>query len=456
MISLHYIITFGVPLSVKEYDVVIIGSGILGASTAFWFSENLDARIAIVDRENEPALHASGRNTGIIHRPFYLDPKKRRLSAWSTQASYAFWSTFSKMFGLPWVERGTLKVAVYERDLGVLDKYIKWGEENGMDKGEMALLDTIEVSKIEPEVRCLGALLVRSEASVDYAVYAKKLVELGLSNGAVFMGGVRVTGIYEDSGVIRATSKDGERLEIRSRLVINAAGGESLALAKMAGLGREYSVIYFRGDYWLVDPEADLKISRNIYSVPRYSNFPFLDPHYIVRYDGINLVGPNAAPVMDPYAYKGAASSLSSAIKNILSRPVTVRARLILNREFLSLAYSEWLSSVSKKAMASRVARFIPRLRHGMLVKKIPGGIRSQVIGRGGLAHDPIVLMGSRSIHITNYNSPGATGAPAFAIYIYTKAESFGYLEGLRKRSPRHRELLELVKPFLDSLKTLH
>lgn len=426
----------------------------MGASIAFWFSENLDARIAIVDRETEPALHASGRNTGVIHRPFYLDPKRRRLSAWSTQASYAFWLAFSRMFGLPWVERGTLKVAVYERDLGVLDKYIKWGEENGMDRGEMALLDSREVSRIEPEVRCLGALLVRSEASVDYASYAKKLVELSLSNGAVFMGGVRVTGIYEDRGVVRA-SRGGELLEIRSRLVINAAGGESLALAKMAGLGREYSVIYFRGDYWLVDPGADLKISRNIYSVPRYTNFPFLDPHYIVRHDGTNLVGPNAAPVMDPYAYKGVASSPSRAIKNIFSKPFTVKARLILNREFLSLAYSEWLSSLSKKAMASRVARFIPRLRNGMLVKKIPGGIRSQVIGREGLVHDPIVLTGSRSIHIVNYNSPGATGAPAFAIYIYSKAESLGYLEGLRKRSPKHRELLELVKPFLDSLGTL-
>lgn len=440
---------------VREYDVVIIGSGILGASLAFWFSENLDARIAIVDRENEPALHASGRNTGVIHRPFYLDPERRRLSAWSTQASYAFWSTFSKIYGLPWVERGTLKVAVDERDLGVLDKYIKWGEENGMNRGEFVLLDSREVSRIEPEVRCLGALFIRSEASVDYAAYTKKLVELSLSNGAVFMGGVRVTKIYEDRGFIRATSKDGELLEIRSRLVINAAGGESLALAKTVGLGGEYSVIYFRGDYWLVDPKADLKISKNIYSVPRYSNFPFLDPHYIVRYDGTNLVGPNAAPVMDPYAYMGLASSPSSAIKSIFSKPITVKARLILNREFLSLAYSEWLSSVSKRAMASRVSRFIPRLRHRMLVKKIPGGIRSQVIGRGGLIHDPVVLTGSRSIHITNYNSPGATGAPAFAIYIYTKAESFGYIEGLRKRPPRHRELLELVKPFLDSLKTL-
>ncbi|MEM4970166.1 MAG: FAD-dependent oxidoreductase [Sulfolobales archaeon] len=429
----------------RVFDIVVIGAGILGASIAFWLSEYLDARIAIIDREREPALHASSRNTGVIHRPFHLDPRRRRLSAWASNESYVFWKTFSRIYGLPWNQVGTLKVAVEDEDLSELDKYIRWGEENGMDRREMELLGSEEVSRIEPEVRCKGALLINSEASVDYGAYAKKLVELSISNGARFLGSSRVIRVSETDGVEIQIASGDRVYSVRSKLMINAAGGESLDLAKQIGLGREYSVLYFRGDYWRVDPSSGLRIRRNIYSVPRHKGFPFLDPHYIVRHNWQSDVGPNAVPVLSPYAYRGLATSPRDIRLFLFRKPITPKLRLLYSREFLSLAIAEWRSSISKRAMAYRVARFIPRLKPSMLIERIPGGIRSQVIGSEGLVSDPIVLMGGRSIHIANYNSPGATGAPAFSAYIYRLAEEKGYLEGFRRRTPRHGDLVRLL-----------
>lgn len=438
-----------------ECDVAVIGAGILGASLAFWLSESLDARIAVIDREDRPALHASRRNTGVIHRPFHLDPSKRRLSAVTSNASYPFWRELSSRYGLPWSQVGTLKVATEDKDLEILEKYLRWGAENGMDVEEMELLSGSEVSKIEPEVRCPGALLIKSEASVDYASYSEKLVELSISNGARFLSRLRVTRISETGGGVEIMAMDSNNntQRIRSRVAINAAGGESLWLAKQLGLGREYSVLFFRGDYWEVDQNSGLRIRRNIYSVPRHAGFPFLDPHFIVRHDGSNNVGPNAVPVLGPYAYKGISDSLASAMRTIFERPFSPKLKLVINEEFLSLAYSEWMSTLSKRAMASRVARFIPRLRSWMLVKRIPGGVRSQVIGPGGIVHDPIVLFGGMSIHITNYNSPGATGAPGFSAYIYRMAEMKGYLDGIR-RKPHRRDLIDVVEKRLDLIKT--
>jgi L-2-hydroxyglutarate oxidase len=431
----------------KFFDIVVIGAGVLGVSTAFLLSEYLDARIAVVDREEEPARHASGRNTGVIHRPFHLDPGRRRLSAWASNASYVFWKSFSKIYGLPWNQVGTLKVAIEDKDLEELDKYLKWGEENGMERGEMELLDSSEVSRLEPEVRCRGALLIRSEASVDYGTYTRKLLELSISNGSIFIGGAKVTRISEEDGVALTALERGKPIRIYGKLLINAAGGESLKLAKQLELGKQYSVLYFRGDYWRVDPSSGLRIRRNIYSVPRHRGFPFLDPHYIVRHNWQSDVGPNAVPVLGPYAYRGLASSPKDVASFLLGKPLTPKIKLIYNSEFLSLAMSEWRSSISKKAMANRVTRFIPRLKPSMLIEKIPGGIRSQAIDSKGLVPDPIILLGKRSIHIANYNSPGATGAPAFSTYIYKIAEEKGYLEGLRKRIPRHINLLNLLRP---------
>jgi len=46
---------------------------------------------------------------------------------------------------------------------------------------------------------------------------------------------------------------------------------------------------------------------------------------------------------------------------------------------------------------------------------------------------------------VINYNSPGATGAPAFAAHLYRIAEEQGYLEGIRRRAPRHKNLTEII-----------
>lgn len=431
----------------RSYDIVVIGSGVLGASLALLLSETLGAGVVVVEREAGPALHASGRNTGVIHRPFYLDPVRRRLSAWMARVSYSFWKRLAEEHGLPWGGWGTLEVAVGDEDLEVLERYLRWGVENGMDPEEMELLGAGEASRVEPEVRCRGALLVRTDVSTDFRSFTAKLVEMASSSGARFFWGLRAVRISEDDGAeVVAVDLEGRVFRIRSRLLINAAGGEAYWLARQLGLARDLSLLYFRGDYWELDPGAGLRISRNIYRVPRHRGFPFLDPHLVLRHDGKILAGPNAAPVLDPYAYKGVASSPSKALRTLLSRPWGPKIRLAASPEFASLALGEWRASLSKKAMASLIAAFAPRLRPQMLVRRISGGVRAQILGREGLAQEPILLRGRRSLHILNFNSPGATGAPAFSRHVLEEAERLGLFGGMARREPRLGVVASLLR----------
>src|SRR3989441_13048052 len=52
-------------------------------------------------------------------------------------------------------------------------------------------------------------------------------------------------------------------------------------------------------------PGLALPVRRNIYTVPRHPELPFLDPHWIVRADGRREIGPHAGPVPGPYTYPG-------------------------------------------------------------------------------------------------------------------------------------------------------
>src|SRR5216117_1975683 len=70
--------------TVEPWDVAIIGGGILGTSVSYWIGNQHRGRIAVIEKEGDVAVHTSRRNTGVVHRPFYLDPAKRRVFARSS------------------------------------------------------------------------------------------------------------------------------------------------------------------------------------------------------------------------------------------------------------------------------------------------------------------------------------------------------------------------------------
>ncbi len=55
-----------------HHDYLIIGAGIIGLSMAREIRRNEpDATILVIDKEDDVARHASGRNSGILHAGFY-------------------------------------------------------------------------------------------------------------------------------------------------------------------------------------------------------------------------------------------------------------------------------------------------------------------------------------------------------------------------------------------------
>jgi L-2-hydroxyglutarate oxidase len=88
--------------------------------------------------------------------------------------------------------------------------------------------------------------------------------------------------------------------------------------------------------------------------------------------------------------------------------------------------------------MARRAQEFIPELKVEYLTKPGIAGVRAQVIDRkGNFIKEAIELRGPHSYHITNYNSPGATGSPAFAAWLVSKLDQNGELSHLKRAVTR-------------------
>src|SRR5213596_2781613 len=439
----------------EPWDVTIVGGGVLGTSIAYWLAQRYEGRIAVLEKEVDVAAHTSRRNTGVVHRPFYLDPVGRKVFARCAQVAYGMWKAYAAARGLPWLEISTFEVALREEDQARLEKYRQWGLANGMREDELELLTPSDVRRYEPNVRCHGAIWSKTDTAVDYREFTQSVRDDAEAAGAKFLLGSEVASVdvAGDLLEVRLAAPEEERVyvdprrkisvrvgrrspPIRTRFLINCAGGNSIDIAHMLGVGREYTDLHFRGEYWEIDPAWHSLSGRNIYTVPKHPELPFLDPHWIVRADGRREIGPNAVPVAGPYTYKGFFTSPGQAIKKLLEQPVANKLALLYNRDFLELAGAEWLSSISKGEMAKRAQKFIPELKVDYLLRPGIAGVRAQVIDRkGDFMKEAIEFETPLSYHITNYNSPGATGSPAFAAFLVNKLGEKGYLDHLGQSS---------------------
>jgi L-2-hydroxyglutarate oxidase len=181
----------------------------------------------------------------------------------------------------------------------------------------------------------------------------------------------------------------------------------------------------------------------SIYTVPRYPEYPFLDPHWIVRVDGRREVGPNAVPVFSPYAYN-IGTNIRYLIPKIFETSRTGGRRIFFDKQFLLLAGSELKSSISKTAMINRARDFLPQLRPSAFRQRGTAGIRSSLIDRNGkFVDDTHIIKNERSLHFLNYNSPGATGALPIAAMVANRLIDDGIL-------PRPDSYTEERKPIWD------
>ena len=412
----------------KKFHIVIIGAGILGASLAYFLAHlNPAKKIAVIEQAPRVAFHTSGRNTGKIHAPYLYDPEKKRLFARAAFCGFEMWETYSKLHSLPFKRDGVIEVASNEDGARILEKYARWGVKNGLEEGDIELLDGAQLQKIEPNVRGSSAIYCRRDGSADYAAYTGALMADAKKMGAVLILNTRVAGIERNGHTWSIMLDEGYGVE--ADFLINAAGGAAMDIAHQAGVAGGLVDVHFRGEYWVAPDRYNKLTSTSVYSVPDFPEYPFLDPHWIIRVDGRCEIGPNAVPVFSPYGY-----DTSENIKKFLPKTLEMLGsgarKAIFDKQFQELAVSEAWSSVSKNAMVERVRKFLPSIDAGAITKRGTAGIRSSVIDADGkFVPDAILKSDQYSLHILNYNSPGATGALPFSAHVINMLEKDGLLK---------------------------
>ena len=84
--------------------------------------------------------------------------------------------------------------------------------------------------------------------------------------------------------------------------------------------------------------------------------------------------------------------------------------------------------------MCNRVREFIPSLSTGFLNGRGLAGVRNSLIDKNGFVPEALEIEGESSFHVLNYNSPGATGAPAYSAYLVNRMKERGFLDGFVRK----------------------
>ncbi len=416
-----------------KFDVAVIGGGILGASISYWISALYDLKICVIEKEHQVSMHASSRNTNVVHSPFYLNPETKGILAKSSIISYLMWENLAKDRNIPWLKTGVYEIGFNDEQYKSLEEFMEWGDINGIPKGDLELLDGKEISKREPNVKCHSGVFCSREVSTDFGAFTREICKDSEKNGTKFLLNSNVISIKKNSKNTTIIFEDNS--EITTNFVVNCAGGNALDIAQTMELAKEYSDLHFRGEYWVAEPQYRDLVKSTIYTVAEFKGYPFLDPHWIKKADGETEIGPNAVPVSSPETYNGYLGDINTSISKLKEIVTGNALKLLYDSQFLKMVSKEWMSSISKTAMVKRVQKFIPKVKPEYFSKRGTAGIRSPVITPNGkFLLDVMELENDNSYHIINYNSPGATGAPAYSAFIVKKLQEKGFLDYTLKK----------------------
>jgi (S)-2-hydroxyglutarate dehydrogenase len=387
-------------------DVLILGAGVVGLATGIALLESKPSlKVIIAEKEKDVALHASGRNSGVLHAGFYYSPDSLK-AKFCREGNFELRKLAIK-YSIPIREVGKVVVTRSVDELSRLQTLFERGISNGVD------LEILEESEL-PKYESLAVTHEKFLWSPTTAVSDSKAIVVAMVKEFLSLGG-RVEYGKKIALQIRGEQVCVSSHEYEPKHIINAAGTQADRISRSVGVGTEYAMLPFMGVYRATE-ERNLPLQRLVYPVPHPIN-PFLGVHFTLTIDHKVKIGPTAIPIAGREQYSflegWSAPDIGQSLKGIWS---LIRGD---SHDFGAILKAEW-PKIIKSMLVQESTALVPAAGSVGRWHRKPPGIRAQLVHlpSGKLEQDFVVSSHANATHILNAVSPGWTSSIPFGKYI--------------------------------------
>ncbi len=379
-----------------DYDVAIIGGGVIGCSIARELAR-LSLRTVLLEKAPDVAAGSSKANSGIVHGGY--DCKPGTLKAKFNVLGNAMYDALSRELDFPFQRNGAWVIASDPQDIPHLEKLLAQGVQNGVEN--LSILGREEILRREPNIHraVIAALDIPSSGIVCPYEMTIAYAENAAENGVFFRLNFAVETVVKKDGVFHITGA-GETL--RSRILINAAGLYADTINNQLS-AHPFAITPRRGEYFLLDKTEGGMVTRTLFQLPGKAGKGVL---VTPTADGNLLVGPTSHDIND----KELTATTREGLREVLDRALQSVERIPMNKVITSFAGLRAENSTEDFIIG-------------------PSPDVENLINAAGIA------------------SPGLSSAPAIAAYVrslvadITKAPENRQFQPVRKAFPRFRQM---------------
>ena len=256
-------------------EIAVIGAGVVGAATALELARR-GAAVTLLEAESEPALQASGTNSGILHTGFDSIPGEVETELILRAAELR--DPVLDALGVPVLRCGALMRPLSD------------GEKAAVAR----LAENARHNEVEATLGDDGSLAVPGEAVTNPVAFTLGLVAAAERHGAERRTGFPVAALERHGDAITLTEAGGEWLRVR--VAVNCAGLGAGRIARLAG-DESFEVYPRKGEFLVFDPPDTVPLRRILLPVPSSDTKGVL---VFPTVDGKVIAGPTAVDQEDP------------------------------------------------------------------------------------------------------------------------------------------------------------
>ena len=294
------------------FDVIIIGAGIMGATTAYELAK-YNLNILVLEKENDVSNGTSKANSGIVHAGY--DATEGTLMAKYNALGNEMYESLCKEIDAPFSRIGSLVLAFNEDDKKHLEVLYKRGLTNGIPN--MKILSKEEVLEMEPNINeeVVAALYAPTAGVTSPWEVTIKLLENAVLNGAKLELDAKVVDIKKLDEGFKVVLSNGK--EYLTKVVVNAAGVYADEINNMVS-NNKFKITPRAGEYFLLDKVQGDLVHKVIFQCPTKVGKGVLVSPTVHK----NLIVGPTATLQDDKEYVGTKASSLDFIRNTAVKSV--------------------------------------------------------------------------------------------------------------------------------------